>query len=296
VSFIGVGATVEHFDPLAKLDSTEKTYFNSRAARRQRRLTRLRRRMPGALLSLMLVWSSELPPAEAPHVAAADGGCLSVQTDSRGEPVGFVTSERSPGSCAGTSTKLPLVRDTMLGSGNLFSDLELSNLDFGTMSAHEVKLKFGVRRDVIAGINATLDGSFGRVLGSLSPIFDEQFRLGLNRPLDAHWETGLEGRIAALGTIGLTQLSERTGLVFLRARYTLFPSRGEDEQRVVFKLSADSWQGTGQSPARHARADLRYEYRRDINVLSIGLNATDTEPRITPIPALRIDLRATRRF
>jgi len=253
--------------------------------------------MPGALLSLMLVWSSEPPPADAPHVAAAgDSGCLSVQTDARGQPLSFATGDRSLASCARSSTKLPLVRDTMLGSGNLFSDLELSNLDFGTMTAHEVKLKFGVRRDLIAGLNATLDGSFGRVLGSLSPIFDEQFRVGLNRPLDAHWETGLEGRVGALGSVGLTQLSERTGLVFLRARYMLFPSRGEDEQHVVLKLSADSWQGTGQSPARHARADLRYEYRRDINVLSIGLNATDTAPSITAIPALRVDVRATRRF
>lgn len=289
---------MEHFDPLANLDSTEATHFwNSGVARRRRRLVRLRRRMPGALLSLMLVWSSEPPPADAPHVAgAADSGCLSVQTDAHGQPMTFVTSDRSLATCARTSTKLPLVRDTMLGSGNLFSDLELSNLDFGKMTAREVKLKFGVRRDLIAGINATLDGSFGRVLGSLSPIFDEQFRVGLNRPLDAHWETGLEGRVGALGSIGLTQLTERTGLVFLRARYTLFPGRGEDEQRVVLKLSADSWQGTGQSPARHARADLRYEYRRDINILSIGLNATDTEPSTLATPSLRFDVRATRRF
>ncbi len=281
---------MEHFDPLANLDSTEATHFrNSGTARR-------RRRVPGALLSLMLVWSSEPPPADAPHVAPADSGCLSVQTDGRGQPMSFVTGDRYPGTCARTSTKLPLVRDTMLGSGNLFSDLELSNLDFGKMTAHEVKLKFGVRRDLIAGLNATLDGSFGRVLGSLSPIFDEQFRVGLNRPLDAHWETGLEGRVGALGSIGLTQLTERTGLVFLRARYTLFPGRGEDEQRIVLKLSADSWQGTGQGAARHARADLRYEYRRDINILSIGLNATDTAPSTLAAPSLRFDVRGTRRF
>jgi hypothetical protein len=256
--------------------------------------------MPGALLSLMLVWSSEPPPAEAPHVAAAaDSGCLSVQTDRSGQPVSFGTTDHSTGACARASTKLPLVRDTMLGSGNLFSDLELSNLDFGKMTAHEVKLKFGVRRDVIAGINATLDGSFGRVLGSLAPIFDEQVRVGLNRPLDAHWETGLEGRIGALGSVGLTQLTERTGLIFLRARYTLFPWRVEDEQRLVLKLSADSWQGTGQGPARHARADLRYEYRRDVNILSIGLNATATnaDPSVVATPAaLRVDVRATRPF
>ena len=292
---------MEHFDPLANLDSIEANHFrNSGLARRRRRLTRLRRRMPGALLSLALVWTGEPPPADAPHVAAAaDSGCLSVQTDSRGQVTTFNTSDRSTGACARTSTKLPLVRDTMLGSGNLFSDLELSSLDFGRMSAQEVKIKFGIRRDLIAGINATLDGSFGRVLGSLSPIFDEQFRIGLNRPLDAHWETGLEGRVGALGSIGLTQLTERTGLIFLRARYTLFPWRVEDEQRVVLKLSADSWQGTGQSPARHARADLRYEYRRDVNILSIGLNATatDTDPSVIASPAaLRVDVRATRPF
>lgn len=292
---------MEHFDQQANLDSIGATPFrNSRTARRRRRLARLRQRMPGALLSLMLVWSSESPPADAPHVAAAgDSGCLSVQTNRSGQAVTFDTSDRSTGSCARSSTKLPLVRDTMLGSGNLFSDLELSNLDFGTMTAHEVKLKFGVRRDVIAGINATLDGSFGRVLGSLLPIFDEQFRVGLNRPLDTHWETGLEGHIGALGSVGLTQLTERTGLIFLRARYTLFPWRVEDEQRVVLKLSADSWQGSGQSPARHARADLRYEYRRDVNILSIGLNATATDaaPSAIASPAvLRVDVRATRPF
>jgi hypothetical protein len=166
------------------------------------------------------------------------------------------------------------------------------------MTAQEVKLKFGVSRSLIAGINATIDGSFGRVLGSLSPIFDEQLRFRLNRPLDAHWETGLEGHVGALGSVGLTQLTERTGLIFLRARYTLFPWRVEDEQRVILKLSADSWQATGQGSARHARADLRYEYRRDVNILSIGLNAgtTDGDPSAIAMPALRVDVRATRPF
>jgi hypothetical protein len=293
---------VEHFDPLATLDSASPPRFrNSVTARRQRRLTRLRQRMPGALLSLMLVWSSETPTADAPHVAAAadDIGCLSLQTNSRGQAIGFATSDRAPGACARTSTKLPLVRDTMLGSGNLFSDLELSNLNLGTMTANEVKLKFGIRRDLIAGINATLDNSFGRVLGSLSPIFDEQFRIGLNRPIDTHWETGLEGHLGSLGNVGLTQLTERTGLIFLRARYALFPNRVEDEQHVVLKLSADRWEGTGQPPARHARADLRYEYRRDVNILSIGLNATatDGDPSVIPVGAsMRVDVRATRPF
>jgi hypothetical protein len=256
--------------------------------------------MPGALLSLALVWTGEAPPADAPHVAAAsaDSGCLSIQTDSRGQVTSFSNSARSTGACARTSTKLPLVRDTTLSSGNLSSDLELSNLDFGTMSAQEVKLKFGVSRGLIAGINATIDGSFGRVLGSLSPIFDEQFRVGLNRPLDTHWETGLEGHVGALGSIGLTQLTERTGLIFLRARYTLFPWRVEDEQRLVLKLSADSWQANGLGTARHARADLRYEYRRDVNILSIGLNAgaTDGDPTVIAVPAFRVDVRATRPF
>ena len=256
--------------------------------------------MPGALLSLALVWTGEAPPADAPHVAAAaaDNGCLSIQTDRSGQVTSFSTSDRSTGACARTSTKLPLVHDTVLGSGLLSGDLELSNLDFGTLRAQEVKLKFGVSRGFIAGINATIDGSFGRVLGSLEPIFDEQLRLGLNRPLDAHWETGLEGHVGALGSIGLTQLTERTGLIFLRARYTLFPWRVEDEQRLVLKLSADSWQVPGQGSGRHARADLRYEYRRDVNILSIGLNAgaSDGDPGIVPVPAFRVDVRATRRF
>ncbi|HKW54264.1 MAG TPA: hypothetical protein VJO12_11270 [Stellaceae bacterium] len=255
--------------------------------------------MPGALLSLALVWTGEAPPADAPHVAAAaDSGCLSIQTDSHGQVTSFSNSDRSTGACARTSTKLPLVRDTTLTSGNLSSDLELSNLDFGTMTAQEVKLKFGVSRGLIAGINATIDGSFGRVLGSLEPIFDEQFRVGLNRPLDTHWETGLEGHVGALGSIGLTQLTERTGLIFLRARYTLFPWRVEDEQRLVLKLSADSWQANGLGTARHARADLRYEYRRDVNILSIGLNAgaTDGDPTVIAVPAFRVDVRATRPF
>jgi hypothetical protein len=184
--------------------------------------------MPGALLSLALVWTGEAPPADAPHVAAAadDSGCLSIQTDSRGQVTSFSNSDRSTGACARTVTKLPLVRDTTLGTGNLFnSDLELSDLDFGALTAQEVKLKFGVSRGFIAGINATIDGSFGRVLGTLSPIFDEQLRVGLNRPLDAHWETGLEGHVSALGSIGLTQLTERTGLIFLCARAIRF-SRG----------------------------------------------------------------------
>jgi hypothetical protein len=258
--------------------------------------------MPGALLSLALVWTGEAPPADTPHVAAAaaesDSGCLSIQTDSRGQVTSFSNSDRPTGACARTSTKLPLAHDTVLGSGLLSSDLELSNLDFGTMSAQEVKLKFGVSRSLIAGINATIDGSFGRVLGSLEPIFDEQLRLGINRPLDAHWETGLEGHVGALGSIGLTQLTERTGLIFLRARYTLFPWRVEDEQHLVLKLSADSWQTVGLGSGRRARADLRYEYRRDVNVLSIGLNtgAADGDPSIVPVPAFRIDVRATRPF
>lgn len=291
---------MEHFDPLGDLDSKAVTCFgNSATARRRRRLTRLRQRLPAALFSLALIWGGEPTPNDAPHVAVAgDSGCLSIQTDSRGQVTSFSTSDRYTGACARASTKLPLVRDTMLGSGNLFSDLELSNLDFATMTAQEVKLKFGVSRGLIAGINATIDGSFGRVLGSLSPIFDEQLRFRLNRPLDAHWETGLEGHVGALGSVGLTQLTERTGLIFIRARYTLFPWRVEDEQRVILKLSADSWQGTGQGSARHARADLRYEYRRDVNILSIGLNAgtTDGDPSAIAMPALRVDVRATRPF
>ena len=257
--------------------------------------------MPGALLSLALVWAGEAPPSDAPHAAAAadDSGCLSIQTDSRGQVTSFSNSDRSTGACARTIKKLPLVRDTTLGTGNLFnSDLELSNLDFGTLTAQEVKLKFGLSRGVIAGINATIDGSFGRVLGTFSPIFDEQLRVGLNRAIDAHWETGLEGHVSALGSIGLTQLTERTGLIFLRARYTLFPWRVEDEQHLVLKLSADSWQTAGLGSGRRARADLRYEYRRDANILSIGLNtgAADGDPSIVPVPAFRVDVRATRPF
>jgi hypothetical protein len=292
---------VEHFDRLATRDSGTRSHFrNSATARRRRRLARLRRRMPGALLSLALVWGGEPPAGDAPHVAAADSssGCLSLQTDRSGQIVGFNTSDRSTGACARTSTKLPLVHDTVLGSGNLSGDLELTNLDFATMSAQEVKLKFGVSRGLIAGLNATIDGSFGRILGSLAPIFDEQLRLGLNRSLDAHWETGLEGHVGALGSIGLTQLTERTALIFLRARYTLFPWRVEDEQHIVFKLSADGWQAPGQGSGRRAHADLRYEYRRDVNILSIGLNATasDGDPGVTPIPALSVNVRATRPF
>ena len=291
---------MERFDPLEKLDSSGKIYFqNSAVYRRRRRLGRLRRRMPGALLSLALVWTGEAPPADAPHVAAAaDSGCLSIQTDGQGQVTSFSNSDRSTGACARTSTKLPLVHDTVLGSGLLSSDLELANLDFGTLSAQEVKLKFGVSRSVIAGINATIDGSFGRVLGSLEPIFDEQLRVGLNRPIDAHWETGLEGHVGALGSIGLTQLTERTGLIFLRARYTLFPWRVEDEQHLVLKLSADSWQTAGLGSGRRARADLRYEYRRDVNILSIGLNTGDADgdASIVPVPTFRVDVRATRPF
>ncbi|HWG80550.1 MAG TPA: hypothetical protein VN681_12290 [Stellaceae bacterium] len=293
---------MEHFDPLENLDSRSTRYFgNSNVSRRRRRLARLRRRLPGALLSLALVWTGEAPPADAPHVAAAaadDSGCLSIQTDRSGQVTSFSNSDRSTGACARTSTKLPLAHDTVLGSGLLSSDIELSNLDFGTLTAQEVKLKFGVSRGVIAGINATIDGSFGRVLGMLSPIFDEQVRVGLNRPLDAHWETGLEGHVSALGSIGVTQLTERTGLIFLRARYTLFPWRVEDEQHLVLKLSADSWQTVGLGSGRRARADLRYEYRRDANILSIGLNtgAADGDPSIVPVPAFRIDVRATRPF
>lgn len=258
--------------------------------------------MPAALVSLGLVWGGEAPAGDAPHVAAAaaesGNGCLSIQPDRSGRVIAFNTSDRSTGACVHSIAKLPLVHDAMLGSGILSSDLEFTNLDFGRLSAQEVKLKFGGSRGLVAGITATLDGSFGRVLGSLEPIFDEQLRLGLKRQLDAHWETGLEGHVASLGSIGVTQLTERTGLVFLRARYALFPWRAEDEQHVVFRLSADAWQAPGQGSGRHARADLRYEYRRDVNILSVGLNAaaSDGDPGIAPIPALRVDVRATRPF
>ncbi|HEX7966592.1 MAG TPA: hypothetical protein VF502_00120 [Stellaceae bacterium] len=253
--------------------------------------------MPVALVSLMLVWSSEPPPVDvnAPHVAAAaDSGCLSVVPGRIDERNGLATNGRNPATCVTSS--LPLVRQTMLGSGNVFGDLELSNLDIGQVTSREVKLKFGLRRDLVAGLNATLDGAVGRLLGSITPMFEEQLHGSVIRPLDGHWETGLEGRVAALGSVGLTQLTERTGLIFVRSRYSLVTNRG-DEHRVVLKLSADTWQGTNQGTLRHARADLRYEYRRDGNVLSVGLNATDTEP--SPIAAnasFRIDLRASRKF
>lgn len=254
--------------------------------------------MPGALISLMLVWSSEPPPMDpsAPHVAAAagDSGCLSVVPGRIDERNGLANGSRYSATCMTTS--LPLVRQTMLGSGNVSGDLELSDLDVGHVTSHEVRLKFGMSRDLVAGLNAALDGTVGRLLGNVTPMFEEQLHGSLVRPIDGHWETGLEGRVAALGSIGLTQITERTGLIFVRSRYSVFTNRG-DEHRVVLKFSADTWQGTNQGAARHARADLRYEYHRDSNILSIGLNATDTAPSLAgPETDFRIDLRASRQF
>ncbi len=252
--------------------------------------------MHGALVSVMLVWSSDPPPIDpaAPHVAVADTACLSAVPGRIDERNGLAGANRNPAACA--ASKLPLMQQTMLGSGTAFSDLEFTSLDVGGLSAREVRLKFGVRRDIIAGVNATLDGAVGRLLGSLAPTFEKQLNGSLVRPLNGHWETGLEGHIAALGSIGLTQLTERTALIFVRSRYSIFTARG-DEHRLVFKLSADTSQGATPNAGRHNRADLRYEYRRDTNILSIGLNATDAEPRVGAADtSFRIDLRASRQF
>ena len=245
----------------------------------------------------MLTWSSEPAPSDpnVPHVAApASEGCLSLEHGRSGDRVDFARADGRLGGCS--MSRLPLVRQTIFGSNKLFSDLEIGNLDLGQLSAHEVKVKVGISRDLFDGIHAALDGSIGRVLSSVAPVFDERLHLGLNRALDAHWETGLESNVSALGGLARAQLTERSTLVFVRARYSLFGDRG-NEHRGELKLSADSAQGGGQNAGRHLRADLRYEYRPDVNILSVGLKFSESEPRPTGgDPALRLDLRATRPF
>ncbi len=244
----------------------------------------------------MLMWSSgaDLPDPNVPHVtASADDRCLALKPGRAGEALAFAASRTLAG-CA--TTRLPLLHDKMLGSNRLFGDLEFTNVDIGEMTADEVKLKFGLSRELVAGLHATIDGSIGRVLGQVAPMFDGQLHVGLNKALDAHWETGLEGRVGALGSLGATQLTERSGLVFVRARYSIFTDRG-DEHRAEVKLSADAWQGTGQPLQRHARADMRYEYHHDNNILSVGFNITESEPHAGGgNPSFRLDLRAMRRF
>jgi hypothetical protein len=263
-----------------------------------RLLAPLRRRLPATLMPLMLATPGDPTALDvpAPHMAgAADSGCLSLERGPQGQAVAFSPAGHSAGGCA--TTALPLVQQTALSSGSLSSDLEFSNLDFGQLTAHEVALKFGVGRDLpFLGVHASLDGSVGRVLGNLTPVLDEQVHAAFTRPLAAHWDTGFEARLASLGALGPVQPTERSGLMFLRGRYKLYSGHGE-EQNLELKLTADSWQSTAQVPARHARADLRYEYHRDSNMLSIGLNAINTAQGSGPAtPSVGLDLRATRRF
>jgi hypothetical protein len=170
-------------------------------------------------------------------------------------------------------------------------------MDFSQLTANEVALKFGLGRDLpLLGVHADLDGSVGRVLGNLTPMVDEQLHATFSRSLIEHWDTGLETRLGSLSLLGPVQPTERSGVLFLRGRYDLFSNQWED-QTLEIKFSADSLQSPTQTPARHARADLRYEYHRDSNVLSIGLNAIDTEQAIGPTgPSLGLDIRATRHF
>src|SRR5580658_3505228 len=289
-----------HF--LAPKDSDHYNYKNNAASGRLwgRLLAPLRRRLPATLMPLMLASPGDPgmlmdPAAPAPHMtSAADSGCLSLERDGQGQ-VAFSSEGHSLGGC--TTTALPLVQKTMLGSGTLSSDLEFSNMDFGQMTAQEVSLKFGIGRDLpILGMHANLDGSVGRVLGNLTPVVDEQLHATFSRPLVAHWDTGLETRLTSLSVLGPVQPTERSSLLFLRGRYQLAGGQGV-QQNIELKLSADSLDSTTQGPARHARADLSYEYHRDANAFSIGLNAIDTEQTIGPAgPSLGLNIRATRRF
>jgi hypothetical protein len=259
-----------------------------------------RRRLGGALMPLMLASPGDPTAAlgvdaAVPHAAdAAESGCLSLARGADGQ-LAFSSGARNPGGCS--LQALPLVQKTVFGSGTVSSGLEFSNMDLGQMTAHEVALKFGLGRDLpILGLHATVDGSVGRVLGNFTPVLDEQVHATFSRSLIAHWDTGLEARLASVGAIGPVQPTERTGLLFLRGRYKLAGSQGV-EQNLELKLSADSLDSTTQTPARHARADLRYEYHRDANVLSIGLNAVNTEQTVGPTGAsVGLNIRASRKF
>jgi hypothetical protein len=260
---------------------------------------RLRRRLGVTLMPMMLASPGTPMTVDVPaaHFVtnAADGDCLALAPGSQAGAVAFSPAGRSAGGCATTS--LPLVQQTTLASGTLSSDLEFSNMDLGQLTAQEVAVKFGFGRDLpILGVHASIDGSFGRVLGNLMPVLDEQVHAAFTRPVAPHWDSGLEARIALLGEVGPMQPSEASGLLFLRGRYKLFSNQWE-EQTLELKLSADSWQSTAQTPSRHARADLRYEYHRDTNVLSVGLNAMDTEQSVGPVgPSVGVDIRVSRQF
>jgi hypothetical protein len=260
---------------------------------------RLRRRLGATLMPLMLTSPGDPAPVvdpAVPHVtSAAESGCLSLEPGGPGQPIAFSPEQKSAGGC--TTTALPLVDKTPLGLGTVSGDLEFSNMDFGQMTANEVALKFGLGRDLpLLGVHADLDGSVGRVLGNLTPVLDEQLHATFSRSLIAHWDAGLETRLASVSLLGPMQPTERSGLFFLRGRYDLFSNQWE-AQTLELKFSADDWQSTAQASARHARADLRYEYHRDSNALSIGLNAIETQQATGPTgPSLGLDIRATRRF
>ena len=260
---------------------------------------RLRRRLGVTLMPMMLASPGDpaaVADPAAPHMtSAAESGCLSLEPGGPGRAIAFSPEQHSAGGCS--TTALPLVNKTDLGLGTLSGDLEFSNMDFRQMTANEVALKFGLERDLpLLGVHANLAGSVGRVLGNLTPVLDEQFHATFSRSLIAHWDIGLETRLASLGVLGPVQPTERSGLLFLRSRYKLFSNQWE-EQTLELKLSADSWQSTAQTPSRHARADLRYEYRRGTNVLSVGLDAIDTEQTAGPTgTSIGLNLRATRQF
>jgi hypothetical protein len=260
---------------------------------------RLRRRLGATLVPLMLTapgGPTPLVDPAAPHVtSAAESDCLSLQPGGPGQAIAFSPEQKSAGSC--TTTALPLLDKTPLGLGTVSGDLEFSNMDFSQMTANEVALKFGLGRDLpLLGVHANLDGSVGRVLGNLAPVLDEQLHATFSRSLIAHWDTGFETRLGWLSVLGPVQPTERSGLLFLRGRYELFSNQWE-QQTLELKFSADSLESTMQTPSRHARADLRYEYHRDSNVLSIGLNAMDTQEAIGPTgPSVGLDIRASRQF
>lgn len=253
------------------------------------------------LVSLMLAWSYDpsYQDAMAPHVAASsDEHCLSLEPMRGSDRLTFSTDASMLNSC--TVSHVPLMRETMLGTGTLFSGVEVSNPDVNGLRAHEVKLKFGVGRDLFAGLHLALDGSIGRLLSDTSPMFEEEGHVSLTHAFNSHWDTGLENQITSLTGNSLSQLTERNTLAFIHARYSAFDDNG-DEHRGEMKLSADMVQGNTPNAGRHARAEFHYEYHHDNNILSVGLNIVETAGHNPAVvdggkPLIRLDLRAIRRF
>ncbi|HLJ63703.1 MAG TPA: hypothetical protein VKT70_06340 [Stellaceae bacterium] len=212
-----------------------------------------------ALLSMLFLGGASSVNIDNDHCLLLEGGPL------------------LPGLCH--VSEVALAPATKLGTGGVVSTLEFHSGELGLGGPSEARLKFAYGRDLFAGLHATFDASMARLLGA-GGAYDQRLHLNLDKPIGSRWQTGLETELDLLDA----PLARRTGFILLHAAYSLSESGG-NQHRLEVKLGNDLWGSTN-------HAEMRYEFRRDSNILSVGLRVAAPTTR----PSAGVEMRVGRKF